>query len=98
MNRSPNPWRPNQKEMTSIRIGLSLGDPGGIGPEIVIKAAASWRSAYPGHSLIIFGDRGTIQNESEAMGVPLAAEDCRPRANPGPASISNMSPAAPTRC
>ncbi len=70
--------------MTSIRIGLSLGDPGGIGPEIVIKAAASWRSTYPRHSLIIFGDRATIQKESETMGVPLAAEDCPSSGEPGP--------------
>lgn len=70
--------------MTLIRIGLSLGDPGGVGPEIAMKVASSWRSEYPRHSLVIFGDRGIIKNESKTLGVQLAFEDFPSSGQPGP--------------
>ena len=70
--------------MTGIRIGLSLGDPGGIGPEIVVKTAASWEADHPDDCLIIFGDRAVITNEAEALGVSLRACAFPASGEPGP--------------
>ena len=34
------------------RLGISMGDPLGIGPEIVVKALSVWR----GRPVVVFGD------------------------------------------
>jgi 4-hydroxythreonine-4-phosphate dehydrogenase len=41
-----------------IRIGLTLGDPRGIGPEVAAAAARAYRAAAP-HQLIFIGPTGT---------------------------------------
>lgn len=52
--------------MTHRPLALSLGDPGGVGPEIVAKA---WRALRPepGLAFILLGDAALI----EAQGVPV---------------------------
>lgn len=52
--------------MTHRPLALSLGDPGGVGPEIVAKAWRALRSE-PGLAFILIGDAALI----EAQGVPV---------------------------
>jgi 4-hydroxythreonine-4-phosphate dehydrogenase len=58
---------------TVTRLGITLGDPTGIGPEIVASAlanvAAEWRSR-----LIVYGDRGPLERGAAAIGVTLPAD------------------------
>ncbi len=55
-------------------IGISLGDPAGIGPEVVVRALA----ARPAIDARIFGDLGVLQRAAAVTGVaPPAAERVR---------------------
>ena len=47
-------------------IGISLGDPAGIGPEVVVRALAA-RPALPA---VVYGDRGVLDRAAAAAGVP----------------------------
>jgi len=47
-----------------IRVGITMGDPSGIGPEICAKAAKSLGKRF---SLIIIGDRGVWERVSSAQ-------------------------------
>ena len=53
------------------RIAISLGDPAGIGPEIVAAALA----ARPDANLVVYGDEGVLARAAAAVGVdpPAAA-------------------------
>jgi len=62
--------------MTVPRIGVTLGDPGGVGPEIVLKALAGGRSLPPA-SIILFGDSRVIAGEADALGLQFKAEPWR---------------------
>ncbi|HEK86426.1 MAG: 4-hydroxythreonine-4-phosphate dehydrogenase PdxA [Candidatus Saccharicenans sp.] len=53
--------------MKSTKIGLTLGDPGGIGPEIVIRLLEH-PSELPPAEVIIFGQRVILENWSEKLG------------------------------
>jgi len=56
-------------------IGISLGDPAGIGPEVVVRALA----ARPGVPVRIFGDVGVLQRAALVVGVaPLEAVAVEP--------------------
>ena len=56
--------------MTIPAIGISLGDPGGIGPEVVLKALAT-PSLLPLARFVVFGDRRVWDAEGEALGLRL---------------------------
>jgi 4-hydroxythreonine-4-phosphate dehydrogenase len=49
-----------------MRIGVTLGDPTGIGPELVLDAAL-------GDELVIYGDRRVLSEASAKLGKPLPA-------------------------
>jgi 4-hydroxythreonine-4-phosphate dehydrogenase len=56
------------------RIAIATGDPGGIGPEISIKAAldpAVLKLCHP----IVIGDRGALETHAKACKLSLAAVD-----------------------
>jgi 4-hydroxythreonine-4-phosphate dehydrogenase len=53
----------------SKRIAISLGDPAGIGPEIVVRALA----VRPKLDLVVFGDRGLLARTAAAVGMELPA-------------------------
>jgi 4-hydroxythreonine-4-phosphate dehydrogenase len=63
------------------RVGISLGDPGGVGPEIILKALRG--GARPeGAAFILFGDARILEAEAERLGF---AKDWQPRKpSPGP--------------
>jgi 4-hydroxythreonine-4-phosphate dehydrogenase len=52
------------------RLGISLGDPAGIGPEVTVMALA----ARPDQEVVVFGDRGVL-----ARAARVAAVDLPPR-------------------
>jgi 4-hydroxythreonine-4-phosphate dehydrogenase len=59
----------------SHQIGISLGDPAGIGPEVVVRALA----ARPRINVRIFGDVGVLRRAALTVGVdPPAADRIHP--------------------
>jgi len=56
--------------MTLPKIGITLGDPGGIGPEIVLKAF-SGNFALPQADYIVFGSSRALDEEEKTLGLSL---------------------------
>ncbi|MGB7294995.1 MAG: 4-hydroxythreonine-4-phosphate dehydrogenase PdxA [Candidatus Aminicenantales bacterium] len=54
--------------MTLPRIGITLGDPGGVGPEIVIKAFAG-EYRLPPAEYSLFGSGRVLRMEEESVGI-----------------------------
>jgi 4-hydroxythreonine-4-phosphate dehydrogenase len=54
------------------RIGITLGDPAGIGPEIVAAAIAAAPDEWRGR-LVVYGDCGPLERAARAIGVTLPA-------------------------
>jgi len=52
------------------KIGISLGDPGGIGPEVVLKALAS-KNSLPKAHYILFGSSFLIEEEKKILALTL---------------------------
>jgi 4-hydroxythreonine-4-phosphate dehydrogenase len=52
------------------RLGITLGDPGGIGPEVIAKAF-SHPDLLPRGQYILFGTRRVIEQEEKALGIRL---------------------------
>ncbi len=63
--------------MTPPRIGVTLGDPGGIGPEIVLKSVAR-NPAGGSAEYVLFGDARVIANEAAALGMAWDSEPWLP--------------------
>lgn len=73
--------------MTLPRIGITLGDPGGIGPEIVVKSLNEI-SSLPAADYVIFGDPSLLAAEEKALGISLACRSYREKEPPEKAGIS----------
>ncbi len=54
--------------MTLPRIGITLGDPGGVGPEIVLKAFAG-EYKLPPAEYILFGSERVLRGEEKSVGI-----------------------------
>jgi 4-hydroxythreonine-4-phosphate dehydrogenase len=52
-------------------LAISLGDPAGIGPEVVVRALAR----RPDLPVVVFGDAGVIERAAAAAGVPSPPPD-----------------------
>jgi 4-hydroxythreonine-4-phosphate dehydrogenase len=52
--------------MMPPRIGITLGDPGGVGPEIVLKAIQK-RSSLPEGSFILFGSHEVFETQKKLL-------------------------------
>jgi len=63
--------------MTVPRIGVTPGDPGGIGPEIVVKTL-SRPSVLPPAAYVLFADSRIVAAEENRLGLRLAAREWRP--------------------
>ena len=55
--------------MIPPRIGISIGDPGGIGPEVSLRALFGAPRLPPARYILI-GPRPFLENEAKACGVP----------------------------
>jgi 4-hydroxythreonine-4-phosphate dehydrogenase len=62
--------------MTVPRIGVTPGDPGGIGPEIVVKTL-SRPSVLPPAAYVLFADPRIVAAEEERLGLRLATREWR---------------------
>jgi 4-hydroxythreonine-4-phosphate dehydrogenase len=50
------------------RLGITIGDPSGIGPEIVAAALADARSEWLAR-IVVYGDRGPLERAARTLGV-----------------------------
>src|SRR5712671_2223319 len=56
-------------------IGLSMGDPAGIGPEVVLKAALQQSETC---RLVVLGDVASLQETAQLLHLPITAVPWRP--------------------
>ncbi len=71
--------------MTIPRIGITPGDPGGVGPEVLAKALAG-AAALPPAQFIIFGNSLVLRDAEKIVGASLGVKgwtDAVPRDEPG---------------
>ncbi len=80
--------------MTVPRIGVTLGDPGGVGPEVVLKALVRDGPPAPA-SYVLFGDPRVLAEEASALGLTLRIGPWRPGAADGPGLSLAEVPAPP---
>ena len=64
------------------RIGITIGDPSGIGPEIVLKAVSD-ESVRDGVQIVLVGSRELLSSTSTSLGLDLEfvdtlSDDARP--------------------
>jgi 4-hydroxythreonine-4-phosphate dehydrogenase len=52
--------------LSTLSIGISLGDPAGIGPEVVVRALAE----RPELNAIVFGDHGVLRRAALSLNLP----------------------------
>lgn len=69
--------------MTCPRIGISLGDPGGIGPEIVLKSLAD-KAALPAAEYVVFGSAELLRDAGNSLHLKLDAATAAIRDIPFP--------------
>jgi 4-hydroxythreonine-4-phosphate dehydrogenase len=59
--------------MTRTTIAITMGDPAGIGPEVIMKALAK-PEAQALCNMLVIGDAGRLRKAAEVTGVPLAVD------------------------
>ncbi|UCE42487.1 MAG: 4-hydroxythreonine-4-phosphate dehydrogenase PdxA [Candidatus Aminicenantes bacterium] len=57
--------------MTRPKIGITLGDPGGIGPEVTLKSLSSF-SSLPDAHFVLFGSQRVIDYERAGLNLDLS--------------------------
>jgi 4-hydroxythreonine-4-phosphate dehydrogenase len=70
------------------RIGISLGDVTGVGPEVVVKALAR-AGGWPDASFLIIGDEGILRDTDRRLGAALPIEPFRGDWRPGSVQVTN---------
>jgi 4-hydroxythreonine-4-phosphate dehydrogenase len=50
-------------------IGITLGDPGGIGPEVILKA---FRRKFSGGSFVLFGSERVLEHHARILSIPFS--------------------------
>jgi len=80
--------------MTVPTIGVTSGDPGGIGPEILVKTL--FRAGdLPAAEYVVFADPGVIAAEERRLGLRLAAHPWSPDSQGRPGVFLSPVPAPP---
>ena len=77
--------------MTPLRLGISLGDVTGIGPEVTLKALAL-EAESDDTSYVILGDTDHIRSLNRRLGSNLPLEDYRGAGRPGRVFLLNSLP------
>lgn len=49
----------------TVRVGITIGDPGGIGSEVILKGLSSLRD--PGVEPVVYGDRALLEMEQDRL-------------------------------
>lgn len=86
--------------MSVRRIGITMGDPAGIGPEIILKALAeiSARDGMRGFVPIVYGARSVMVDAARDLGVDVAFVDASARPEwPAVALVECGEPRHPVR-
>jgi 4-hydroxythreonine-4-phosphate dehydrogenase len=83
------------------RLAISMGDPAGVGPEVILKAAAALSSRRAAPSIVVVGDLTAMRAAAARLGnVPVPREwhpgqtPIRPGMGLGVFSVSNLPPRA----
>jgi 4-hydroxythreonine-4-phosphate dehydrogenase len=76
------------------RIGISIGDPAGIGPEVTLKALTSSKSIPRAH-FILYGSRSVLEKELEILSLPLTLLNFEESADTSAPSVSLVDIPAP---
>jgi 4-hydroxythreonine-4-phosphate dehydrogenase len=83
------------------RLAISMGDPAGVGPEVILKAAAALSNRRAAPSLVVVGDLAAMRAAAARLGnVPVPCEwhpgqtPIRPAMGLGVFSASKLSPRA----
>ena len=58
----------------SAPIALTVGEPGGVGPELCLRVLGKNRPAESPRRVLI-GDRDLLKNRAESLGIPFAFSD-----------------------
>ena len=69
--------------MTVPTIGVTSGDPGGIGPEVVVKTLVR-AGLLPQAAYVVFADPRVIEAEEDRLGLRITASEWRPERPPEP--------------
>ncbi len=72
--------------MMAPTLGVTLGDPGGIGPEIVLKAF-SGQYCLPEARYVIFGSSFVLEREGEVLGIRLDLKPWDPETRAGTSGL-----------
>lgn len=73
--------------MIPPKIGITLGDPGGIGPEVTLKALAQ-KNSLPEAHYIIFGSSLVLEEEKKKLGIKLEIPSLQVEKNSSLPSLS----------
>jgi 4-hydroxythreonine-4-phosphate dehydrogenase len=75
-----------RKRASLARIAITMGDPCGIGPEIIVKAFAAM-NFYEQCQPVVIGDRLALERAIDTLGAGLKIHECtdisQPRCKPG---------------
>lgn len=80
--------------MTVPRIGVTLGDPAGVGPEVVVKTLSRLPSLPPA-AYVLFADARVVAAAERTFGVHLDAREGLPEGPGEPGLFLSHIPAAP---
>ena len=69
------------------RLGITLGDPAGVGPEIVVRALAALANDALAN-LVVYGHRELLARAAAVTGVALAADLAVIEVGPCPATMA----------
>ncbi|HCS48419.1 MAG: 4-hydroxythreonine-4-phosphate dehydrogenase PdxA [Candidatus Aminicenantes bacterium RBG_19FT_COMBO_58_17] len=73
--------------MTLRRIGITLGDPGGISPEIVLKALAG-DYELPEADYVLFGSAPVLRAEEKALGIHFDFDSVKSKISASPGNLA----------
>src|SRR5260370_7470846 len=89
------------RRKTPTRLAISMGDPAGIGPEVILKAAAALAGRRAAPSIVVIGDLDAMRATAARLGNVPVPREWRPGETPiRPASglsvfpVSKLSPRA----
>ncbi len=72
----------------TVRLGISLGDPTGVGPEVTLKALAAELAADDARYLIL-GDETLLRELNARLGLELPLAACRAQGSGGRLAVAN---------
>src|SRR5690606_41985539 len=71
LHRGPPDQRQGADYPMTYPIGITLGDPAGIGPDIIVKMLATVQPFHGRCVPIVFGDARVLEQTASALGLPV---------------------------